>query len=166
MFTTLILAGGVASALGAALPAAAPTDPADVVRGFLSEVRSGRAPEAAERYFAPTVAAHQMVSEGAATIQRTPADYAAHVREFLALFGPFEFQVEELIAQGDRVYVRWRQRGHHVKSVKGEAPTGAPLIEVSSAVYRVKDGRIVEYWIQTDRKGLDIQLERAVSGAR
>lgn len=149
------------AATGAGAEDATSADPASVVRGFMDEVRSGRNPAAAERYFAPRVAAHQMTSEGGATIDRTPADYAAHVREFLALFGRFDFRVEELIAQGDRVYVRWRQTGRHIGSLDGEAPTGAPLVEVSSAVYRVERGRIVEYWIQTDRKGLEMQLQRA-----
>ncbi len=137
-----------------------------VVRGFLDEVRSGRDPDAAARYFAPKVQAHQVTSEGAVTVVRTPAEYAQHVREFLALYGRYEFRVEEMMAQGDRVYARWRQTGRHIGSVHGEAPSGAPLIEISSAVYRVSGGRIVEYWIQTDRKGLDLQLERLAPGAR
>ena len=133
------------------------------VRGFMADVRSGRNPDAIERYFAPCVSAHHMTSEGETTVGRTPADYAAHVREFLAVFGRFDFEVEELIAQDDRVYVRWRQQGRHLASLDGEKPTGARLVEVSSAVYRVEGGRIVEYWIQTDRKGLEIQLEKARS---
>lgn len=157
-----ILAGATLLLLGSTTAQAGTSDdPATIVRGFMDEVRSGRDPDAAARYFAARVAAHQMIAEGGATVYRTPADYAAHVREFLALFGRFDFKVEELVAQGDKVYVRWRQRGHHVGSFDGETPTGAPLVEVSSAVYRVEGGRIVEYWIQTDRKGLEIQLEQA-----
>jgi predicted ester cyclase len=164
---TRTLAGATLLLFGSAtVQAGASDDPAAVVRGFMDEVRSGRDPDAAARYFAPRVAAHQMVAEGGVTVYRTPADYAAHVREFLTLFGRFDFKVEELVAQGDRVYVRWRQRGHHIGSHGGEAPTGAPLVEVSSAVYRVERGRIVEYWIQTDRKGLEIQLERARGKSR
>ena len=154
------------SAMAAAAEVQAMTDPAGVVRGFLDEVRTGRDPDAAARYFAPRVSAHQVTSEGETTVLRTPADYAAHVREFLALFGRYRFSVEEMIAQGDRVYVRWRQQGHHRASLRGEAPTGAPLTEISSAVYRVSDGRIVEYWIQTDRKGLEVQLEKGASQPR
>lgn len=157
-----LLLGSVA----AAADARPVTDPAGVVRGFLDEVRSGRDPDAVERYFAPRVSAHQVTSEGETTVLRTPADYAAHVREFLALFGRYRFDLEEMIAQGDRVHVRWRQQGHHQASLAGETPTGAPLIEISSAVYRVSDGRIVEYWIQTDRKGLEAQLEKAAAQPR
>ncbi len=31
---------------------------------------------------------------------------------------------------------------------------------LASAVYRVADGRIVEYWIQVDRAGTEAQLRR------
>jgi predicted ester cyclase len=101
-----------------------------------------------------------MTAEGTTTVMRTPEDYAAHVREFLTLFGPFVLKVEEVLASGDRVFVRWRQEGRHLQSLDGEKPTGAPLIEITSVVYRVEAGRIAEYWLQTDRKGLELQLER------
>ena len=68
------------------------------------------------------------------------------------------FEIEELIAAGDRVFVRWRQAGRHLGSIDGETPSGCPLVELTSAVYRVNGGRIVEYWIQMDRKGLELQL--------
>ena len=165
--TSMVMAAlMLGSATCAAAKARGVADPASVVRGFLDEVRSGRDPDAVERYFAPRVLAHQVTSEGETTVVRTPADYAAHVREFLTLFGRYSFKVEEMIAQGDRVHVRWRQQGHHRAPLRGETPTGAPLTEISSAVYRVSDDRIVEYWIQTDRKGLEVQLERAASRSR
>lgn len=135
--------------------------PADTVRDFMEIVRSGRHPEAVDRFFAPVVQAHQMTSEGESIVARTPAEYAEHVRGFGQAFGPYTLEVEELIAQDDRVFVRWRQQGHHLGSLFGETATGAPLTEIGSAVYRVQDGRIVEYWILLDRKGLELQLERA-----
>jgi predicted ester cyclase len=141
-------------------PAAA-ASPESVVRGFLQDVRSGRHPEFADQYLAAEVLAHQVTSEGESVVARTPANYEAHVRDFLALFGAFRFEVTELIAADDRVYVRWRQEGRHLASFDGEPPTGAPLVDIASAVYRVRGGRIVEYWIQSDRAGLQAQLDRA-----
>lgn len=149
-----------ASLMLAAFPASAAT-PDSVVMGFLRDVRSGRHPDLAGAYMAPVVRAHQVTSEGEQTIERTPQEYADHVREFLALFGDFRFEVEECLTTGDRVYVRWRQTGRHLASFDGEQPTQAPLTDISSAVYRVRRGQIVEYWIQTDRLGLQLQLERA-----
>lgn len=137
-----------------------PTSPMAVVQGFLSEVRSGRNPDAITRYFAPHVQAHQITSEAETTVDRTPEDYANHVREFLQAYGRFSFRIEDMIAQDDRVFVRWRQDGHHLASVDGERPTGGRVTEITTAVYRVSGGKIREYWIQSDRKGLEVQLRR------
>jgi predicted ester cyclase len=134
--------------------------PRELVRQFLTVVRSGKAPERAAEFLAPRVVAHQLVSEGPEDVLRTPDDYAAHVRDFLATWGPFELEVTELLADGDRVYARWIQRGRHLAAVDGHSPTGLPVIELASAVYRVAGGRIVEYWIQIDRTGTEAQLRR------
>ena len=162
-FISTLLGSALAVGTAAAAPA---TSPEATVRQFMEVVRSGRDPDAAANYFAPVVQAHQVTSEGESTVVRTPAEYAGHVRGFKEAFGDYRFDVEELIAQGDRVYVRWRQQGIHRGSIDDEAPTGAPLTEIGSAVYRVVDGRIVEYWIQLDRKGLEVQLERAARSSR
>ena len=159
----------IAMTAAAAFPTSAQDrgDVEAVVAGFMNEVRSGKAPERAAQFMAPVVLAHQMNAEGQTTVERTPEQYAAHVREFLNAFGPFEFQVTESIASDDRVYVRWQQDGHHVISLEGEEPTGSPLREIASAVYRVENGKIAEYWIQIDRYGFDRQLQdlKAATGA-
>ncbi len=153
------------AAASATVPAPAAT-PESVIRSFFREVRSGAHPERAALFMAPQVVAHQVASEAQPDIVRTPQDYARHVRDFLDLFGAFELEIVETLVDGDKVYVRWVQRGRHLASLEGETPTGAPVTDIASAVYRVRDGRIVEYWIQADRKGLEIQVRRAVEGVR
>ncbi|SFI78738.1 SnoaL-like polyketide cyclase [Paenibacillus sp. UNC496MF] len=135
-------------------------NPIGVVRGFFEQVRSGRNPDAAAAFMAERVLARQVTAERETTVERSPADYAAHVREMKDAYGEFDLAVEELIAQGDRVYARWRQTGAHIGEVDGFAPTGKPVVELASAVYRVADGKIAEYWIQIDREGIRRQLER------
>lgn len=158
-FLTTLMAIACAVAPASAHARAA-EEPKAVVKGFLDTVRTGRDPDAAARYFAPQVPAHQITSEGETTVVRTPQNYAAHVREFLATYGQFSIEVVDMIAEGDRVFVWWRQHGHHVGTVNGEHPTGAPLTAIAAAIYRVRDGRITEYWVLEDRKGLDLQLQR------
>ncbi len=131
-----------------------------VVKAFLEEVRSGKAPEKAPLYMAPTVLAHQMNAENETTVRRSPGQYADHVREFLALYGNYAFEVTELIAEGDKVYARWKQTGKHLTTMDGYAPTGKPLVEIASAVYHLENGKIAEYWIQIDRLGLEEQLKQ------
>lgn len=133
-------------------------DPVSVVRDFLRVVRSGADPSQADRLMAATVIAHQVQAEDPATITRTPREDAEHVEEMLAAYGPFRLEIDELFGSGDRVYARWTQNGVHVGDVDGIAPTGRPVTQVTSCVYRVADGRIAEYWIQIDRWGLRAQL--------
>lgn len=137
--------------------------PRDVVLQLLTGVRVTGDDAQARDVLAPRVTCHQVVSEAESVVERTPEEYAEHVRVTRRTFGRRStFQVEELLADGDRVYVRWRQSGHHLGHVDGYPPTGLPLTEVASAVYRVTHGRVSEYWVQVDRAGLTVQLQEGV----
>ena len=135
------------------------TAPKALVQCFLQQVRSGLAPERASEFLADSVLAHQVTAEHETLQQRSPANYAEHIREFKHTWGDFEFQITELIAEGDRVYARWKQTGCHRAAFDGHPPSGRKVIEIASAVYRVADGKIVEYWIQVDRQGIAAQLQ-------
>lgn len=140
--------------------AAQQKSPKEIVAGFLSEVRSGNHPERAIAYMADTMLAHQITSENPTTVVRTPANYTSHVNEFLTLFGKFELTVTELLTDGDKVYARWIQKGHHVADIDNYKATGMSVTEYTSAVYRINKGKIVEYWLQSDRLGMDEQLKK------
>ncbi|MEO2261118.1 ester cyclase [Paenibacillus amylolyticus] len=131
-----------------------------IVRSFFEEVRSGRNPDYASSVMGEQVLAHQVISEEEVTVTRTPSDYADHVREMIEAYGEFSLEIQELLTQGDKVYVRWRQTGTHVGDVDGYTPSNLPVIEIASAVYRVANERIAEYWIQIDRLGIEKQLVR------
>ncbi|MGG0458278.1 ester cyclase [Bacillus mycoides] len=134
--------------------------PEQIVRKFFDEVRSGNNPDYANQLMAEKVLAHQIVSEEEQTVCRIPEDYAEHVREMVEVYGNFSLEIQEFLVQGSKVYVRWKQVGMHVGEIDGYQPTGLPIIQIASAVYRVEDGKIAEYWIQIDRSGIQNQLER------
>jgi predicted ester cyclase len=134
--------------------------PAETVTEFFRLVRSGAEVNRAGEFMTATVLAHQVRSDSRETIPRTPEDYAEHVRDMLATFGPFRLTIDELIADESKVYVRWAQDGWHRGPIGDFPPTGQPVRAVASAVYRVESGRIAEYWIQQDEAGLVTQLER------
>jgi len=131
-----------------------------VVRDFLQVVRSGKAPERAAEFMADTVIAHQMNAEKQEAIKRTPQNYTEHVRDFLTQYGAYTFEVTELIASNNKVYARWEQTGRHMADIDQYKATSLPLTEIGSAVYRVENGKIIEYWIQLDRMGMEIQLQQ------
>ena len=125
-----------------------------VVTEFLTHVRSGRDLDRATDLMAPVVLAHQMTSEREVTIERTPENYADHVREMIETWGDFTLDVQEVLVDGARAYVRLVQTGRH-------APTGRIVRQINAMVYHVEDGRITEYWMQIDRAGLAAQLADA-----
>ena len=130
---------------------------ARTVTEFLSFVRVTGDARTAEQLMAAMVPAHQHVAERDETVVRTPAEYAAHVQDMLRDHGPFRFDVRELLVEHDHVFVRWLQHGR----LTPEAATPSsnrPLREAGSAVYRVAQGRIQEYWIQLDRYGHERQV--------
>jgi predicted ester cyclase len=122
-----------------------------VVTEFLAYVRSGRDPSRARSFMAPRVRAHQVQSEEPLTIVRTPAEYADHVREMVDTWGDFQLEVEDLLVDGPRAYVRLTQTGRH-------AATGRVARQTNAIVYHVENGLITEYWMQIDRAGLTAQL--------
>ncbi|MET7749749.1 ester cyclase [Micromonospora sp. NPDC005367] len=129
-----------------------------VVGDFLRYVRSGREPQRAAEFMASTVRAHQVQSQDLTTVERTPDDYAEHVREMTATWGAFDLTIEEFLVDGARAYVRLSQVGRHLEPVDGIAPTGRTVRQINSVVYHVEDGLITEYWMQIDRAGLLAQL--------
>ncbi|HDR6318032.1 TPA: ester cyclase [Bacillus thuringiensis] len=133
--------------------------PEQIVRKFFEEVRSGKNPDYSNQLMAEKVLAHQIVSEGEQAICRTPEDYAEHVREMIEVYGDFSLEIQEFLVQGSKVYVRWKQVGIHLGEIDGYQPTGLPIIQMASAVYRIEDGKIAEYWIQIDRSGIQNQFE-------
>ena len=132
----------------------------EIVQQFFLNVRSGKHPEKAVDYMADTVLAHQIVSEDPVTVIRTPQNYAEHVRALLEQFGTFDLEIQELFAENNKVFVRWKQTGKHLAAIDGYQPTGLPLTDFGSAVYLIEDGKIKEYWILPDRFGLDVQLKK------
>ena len=135
------------------------------VREFLETVRSGKSPERASEFMANSVKAHQLNAENPETVNRTPENYTQHVKEFIQAYGHYQFEITELIASDDRVYARWKQTGNQTGNVDEFKASGLPVTEIGSAVYKVSNGKIIEYWVQIDRKGTEIQQQKNSSVA-
>lgn len=97
------------------------------------------------------VIAHQVQSENEYTITRSPQDYIEHVEEMKELYGQFKVEIQEILAEDKKVYVRFKQMG--------QTPENKTIIQITSVVYLVESGKIAEYWIQIDRKGIESQLK-------
>ena len=66
--------------------------------------------------------------------------------------------VEDIVASGDRVAVRWTFHGTHQGEFLGIPPTGKPVTMAAIEINRVRDGKVAEHWVQLDQLGMLRQL--------
>lgn len=74
-------------------------------------------------------------------------ELAVQVREHLSGDDPFPDGREEIIdivAEGNRVMVRWNMNGTHLGEYLGIPATGKPVELIGFAVYYLEDGRIMD----------------------
>jgi steroid delta-isomerase-like uncharacterized protein len=75
----------------------------------------------------------------------------------LATFDAFpdlQRPVEELIAEGDKVVARWTSVGTHKGEFQGIPPSGKRVATSRITIFRIKNGKIVEEWSESDMLGL------------
>ena len=68
------------------------------------------------------------------------------------------FTVEDAIAAGDRVVVRWTNAGTHVGEFAGIPATGRPFTISGIDIYRVDDNLLAEHWHVVDQLSMLTQL--------
>ena len=74
-------------------------------------------------------------------------------------FPDWREEVEDIVAENDRVVTRFRSSGTHRGEFAGLPPTGR-RVEISEvAIYRLVDGQIAEQWGFPDITGLLSQLQ-------
>jgi steroid delta-isomerase-like uncharacterized protein len=56
------------------------------------------------------------------------------------------FTIEDMVAEGDKVVVRWTFRGTHKGDYGGIAPTGKKVTWTAISINRITDGKIEEMW--------------------
>ena len=85
---------------------------------------------------------------------------------YFTAFPDLHCSVDELIAEGDKVFCRSTMTGTHDGEYKGIPPTGRHISAESAEVYRIVDGKFAGYWCLTNVAGLMRQLtEEPVAAA-
>ena len=79
-------------------------------------------------------------------------------QRLLAAFPDVQYELHDVIAEGDKVAVRYTMRGTQHGEVLGIAPTGKAVSMSVATIYRISDGQVVELWENYDALGLLQQL--------
>ena len=73
-------------------------------------------------------------------------------------FPDVRIQVDDVIAEGDKVAVRWSGSGTHQGDSLGFAATGTGVQFAGMTIVRVENGKLVEGWNLFDQLGMLQQL--------
>lgn len=72
---------------------------------------------------------------------------------------PGHHEIEDQIAEGDKVVTRLTAYGRHEGELPGPIPpTGKEIHMPAVAIHRIANGKLVEHWSGTDELGLLVQL--------
>lgn len=88
-----------------------------------------------------------------------------HVFAFEAAFPNYALIADDLIAEGDKVAVRFHSTAVHQGEFMGIPATGKQVSATGLIIYRVADDKIAEHWLQVDLLGLRGQLQEPVAVA-
>jgi len=81
-------------------------------------------------------------------------------------FPDFNHTIEDVISQGDKVVIRFTNRGTHKGAFKGIPPTGKEIEYTAIFIGRFVDGKVVETWVEANILGLMQQLGWSLSQKR
>jgi steroid delta-isomerase-like uncharacterized protein len=131
-------------------PATSPEENAELVRGYLNTAHNDKDPETAVAFLADdfvrnSVARPHMNEPGS-------ADDVQRIVDNLQDFPDLQLSVDDVVAEGDRVAVRFTWSGTHSDTFDpwGAPATGKPTAFWGMAFYRVECGVLAEQWVMLD----------------
>lgn len=129
----------------------------ELLRRFYREVYVDWNMELADKVLSPRFTSHDW-PEGGPTGPGAFRDYYSAIRSAIP---DARYEVDDLIAEGDRVVVRWRMLGTH-KGAFGDIPaSGKSIVLKGIAIYRVEAGLLMERWVVSDLHGVLEQIRGA-----
>src|SRR5215210_3734812 len=107
------------------------------------------------------------------TLVRGPQDVKRFHKEFHSAFSDFHINIEDQIAEGDKVVSRYTLRGTHQGDFRGMAPTGKEIELKGVTIFRFsQEGKVVETWDSYDQLSLmrqsteqELQVARSIQRA-
>jgi steroid delta-isomerase-like uncharacterized protein len=81
-----------------------------------------------------------------------------HIEVFEAAFPNYQIEMDDMIAEGDKVVVRVTFHGVHGSDFMGVPASGKSVTATGIIIYRIANGKIVQHWMNFDTLSLMQQL--------
>lgn len=125
-----------------------------VVRTFIEQAFNEKNSEALDAYFSADLTDHALPPMLPSGLQGRKMFY----RAFLAAFPDLRVQIEDMVAENDRVVTSWSASGTHTGELMGIPPTGKSATFTGIAIDRFENGQSAEHWEVIDQVGMMQQL--------
>ncbi len=130
-----------------------------IIKRFVEELWNARRLDVADEIFSEDCVTHQLRSGVLADpAHRGPGRMKEHVSGWLVSFPDLRFNVEQMIAEADRVVTQLVMEGTHQGIWMGISPTGKRLQIRMITIHRIANGKIAEDWVLVESLGLFQQL--------
>jgi steroid delta-isomerase-like uncharacterized protein len=117
-----------------------------VIRRLVGEVYNEGNLDVVDELVAPDLFDHAAVPE-----HQHGIDGFKHIMEWVRTFSSdVHYDIEDIIAEGEKVAVRMTQSGTHTGSVKGNPATGKSFSVDYVHWFRLEDGKVAEMWAVRD----------------
>jgi predicted ester cyclase len=113
-----------------------------LIRRVFEEVIPAGEPAAMRDFVAPDFLDHDPLPGQPAGVEG--AEYV--VSTMHTAHPDLRFSIDDLVAEADRVTIRWTLYGTHTGPLFGRPPTGLPVELAAIVIFRVSDGKIRERW--------------------
>jgi predicted ester cyclase len=110
-----------------------------LVKEYMAALRKDKSPATVDRYV-------------------TDEDLKHHIALYETVVPGYWIEVEDLVAEDDKVAVRGIVRGVHNGPLNDIPPTGKQIAIALHITYRIANGKIVEHWMLTDMLALLQQI--------
>lgn len=126
-----------------------------IVRRYTHEVFSEQRCGVIDEVVAVDLLSHNMSRPTDLTSRE---EFKRMFRGLQAAFPDLEANIEDIVAEGDKVVTRTTESGTHKGEFAGIDPTGRSFEVEAINMYRIEDGQITENWVQFDVMGMMEQL--------
>ena len=125
------------------------------VRRLFEEVWNKGYMPVADELIAPTYVHHDSSTPD---VGRGPEGEKKRAAIYRGAFPDLRLKIEDTVAEGENVVVRWSFHGTHKGELNGIAPTGKQINLTGLSLVRFSNNKIVEGWVNWDALGMMQQL--------
>jgi predicted ester cyclase len=133
-------------------------DVESLVRGFFEEAINTGNLDAFDGYCGPGYIWHGGADPGGLGDVHGLENFKRAVGMFFTGFPDLKVEILDMLVDGNRAAVRFRETGTHRGTFVGVGATGSEISFAGMGIYRAEDGMLVEEWFVDDSRAIFEQI--------